>query len=362
MKVAMVVTAKTRGGVYTNVKDLLLGLHGKGHELAVFVDDALRDDFSEDLRAHPEIQIKSLKFAARERCDVWHLHLHDSFGRQALRLQLERLFWRGHRTILLDEHLPRTPRSDESLDYEPDTPPGTKKPFAKQLKSLVKRGQFFLCGSVMVHSQASADFLKNRYSTSAKRIVLVPLGVPVTPQLDSPGPSRALRILLLAVVCFRKGHDLLIEATRFAQTPWEVTFAGGGSQLRSFEALAAERAQQPIRFVGELKDPLAAIAACDVLCVPSRSDASSISGLEAMMAGKPLVVSTADGVPELVHDGVTGLIVEATDPRALAAALDKMSDIALRTTMGRNAREVMLATRTFDHMVHATIAAYQGLQ
>jgi glycosyltransferase involved in cell wall biosynthesis len=362
VKIAMVVTAKTRGGVYTNVRDITLGLHQRGHEVVIFVDEALSKDFAEDLKESPGIKIKGLRDAVRERCDVWHLHLHDSFHRNAFSLQVQRLILRGRRNILLDEHLPRTPRSDSQLAYEPDTPPGRKKPFAKQLKGVVKRLQFFLCGKVMVHSRASSDFLRARYATPLRRIVLVPYGVPITPALEAPAPSERLRILLLAVVCFRKGHDLLIEATRYAKTPWDVVFVGGGSQMETFQALATERAMQTVRFAGQMNNPGAAVAACDVLCVPSRSDASSISGLEAMMAGKPLVVSTADGVPELIDDGITGLVVDATIPQALAEALDKLADPELRASMGRSAREVMLATRTFDHMIEATIAAYQGLQ
>ena len=361
MRIAMVVTAQTRGGVYTNVKELVGGLTQVGDDVVLFVDEVLRDDFRNDLRDLANVEIHGLDQAAREHCDIWHLHLHDSFNRRALQLQLKRVLFKGRRSILIDEHLPRTPRSDSALDYEPDTPPGSKKPFAKQLKGIIKRLQYLLSGSVVVHSKASADFLSARYGTNVHRMILVPLGVPATPELEPKAASSTLQILLLAVVCFRKGHDLLIEATRFATKRWEVTFVGGGSQLDAFKELAKARGQQPIVFLGQANEPGDAIAACDVLCVPSRSDASSISALEAMMAGKPVVVSRADGVPELVHDGVTGLVVDAEDPRALAEALDKMAEETFRLQMGKEARKVMLATRTTGHMIRATRDAYKAM-
>jgi glycosyltransferase involved in cell wall biosynthesis len=275
-----------------------------------------------------------------------------------LRLQLRRLIRHGRNGVILDEHLPRTPRSDASLDWEPDTPPGRKKPFGYQLKTAWKWMQFALSSRVIVHSNASAKFLSKRYHLALSKVVTIPYGVPVAPSAPFP-PSGPLRVLLLAVVCFRKGHDVLIEATRYATTSWDVTFAGGGSQIETFRALAEERATQPIHFVGPLADPQGAIRDCDVLCVPSRSDASSISAIEAMMVGRPIVGSSADGVPEVFEDQETGLVVDVADPKDLAQALDALANRERREEMGRRARERALETRTLERMTEVTRREYR---
>ena len=72
--------------------------------------------------------------------------------------------------------------------------------------------------------------------------------------------------------------------------------------------------------------PRELIAALDVLVVASTSEGSSVVAMEAMSAGKPVVATAVGGVPEVVADGQTGLLVEPEDPKALAAAVRSLLD------------------------------------
>ena len=90
-----------------------------------------------------------------------------------------------------------------------------------------------------------------------------------------------------------------------------------------------------------------------VFCLPCRvapggdRDSMPVVIKEAMAAAVPVVSTTAVGVPEMVDDGVTGLLVEPDDPVALAGALDRLlADPALRAQMGEAGRE--LVRRRFD--------------
>ncbi len=358
MRIALVMPAPTMGGVYSHVRVLAIGLAERGHDVTVFADVSLVDRLRLDLEASA-VSIGLIDESPTAACDVWHLHLHDSFGTRSLVLHARRVIRRGTRTIILDEHLPRTARSDASLEWDPHLPPGRKKPFARQAKSLLKWLQFLMARRVVVHSEASRRFLECRYAMNTSKVVVVPLGVREPPELAPLPPSDALRVLVLAVVSARKGQDVLIEATRFARTSWEVTMVGDGPQVVEFKALAATRALQPVTFSGATEDGLAAIAACDVLCVPSRSDASSISGIEAMMAGRPVVGSDVDGVPELIVDGETGLVGPPDDPEAHASALDSLADPNIRAAMGARARTVARVRYSIDRMVAQTLAIYE---
>jgi glycosyltransferase involved in cell wall biosynthesis len=87
------------------------------------------------------------------------------------------------------------------------------------------------------------------------------------------------------------------------------------------------------------------MAAADILVAPSvvapGGDRDGIPNvvLEAMAAGLPVVAATTSGLPEAVEDGVTGLLVPASDPESLAAALDRLlADPAMRRRLGEAGR------------------------
>lgn len=79
--------------------------------------------------------------------------------------------------------------------------------------------------------------------------------------------------------------------------------------------------------------------AADVVVLPSLKEATSIAGLEAMACGKPLVGTNVGGIPYLIDDGRTGLLVEPRNPSQLAEALARvLTDDAARSEMGAAAR------------------------
>jgi 2-deoxystreptamine N-acetyl-D-glucosaminyltransferase/2-deoxystreptamine glucosyltransferase len=81
------------------------------------------------------------------------------------------------------------------------------------------------------------------------------------------------------------------------------------------------------------------LAALDVLVLPSAYEEMGSVLVEAMAAGLPVVASAVGGIPEVVQDGVTGLLVPPGDADALAAALDRLvADPALRARLAAGAR------------------------
>ena len=97
-----------------------------------------------------------------------------------------------------------------------------------------------------------------------------------------------------------------------------------------------------MRRLGPLPDPevLALYAAADIVVSPSViPDALSRVILEAMAAGRPVVATRVGGTPELVEDGLTGLLVERRDPAGMARAIGRLlEDQALAARMGAEAR------------------------
>ncbi len=103
-----------------------------------------------------------------------------------------------------------------------------------------------------------------------------------------------------------------------------------------------------VRFTGWIESMAEALAGLDALVVPSRSDdAAPNVVLESMASGKPVIGTRVGGIPELVEDGQTGLLVEKQQPAQLAECILRLAGSpGLRKRMGRAGRR--LCARRFD--------------
>jgi glycosyltransferase involved in cell wall biosynthesis len=100
-----------------------------------------------------------------------------------------------------------------------------------------------------------------------------------------------------------------------------------------------------------------------VVVLPSHREGLPLSVLEAMAHGRPVVASAVGGIPELVEDGVTGLLVPAGDVDALRAALARLlADPTLRRRMGREGRRRVAALCSRERIADATLEAYAATQ
>jgi glycosyltransferase involved in cell wall biosynthesis len=98
--------------------------------------------------------------------------------------------------------------------------------------------------------------------------------------------------------------------------------------------------------------------AADVFVLPSYAEGFPNSVLEAMSVGLPVIATSVGGVPEIVQNGVTGIVVPPRSSDALAEAIKRLiGDEAARKAMGAAAREKILAHHTFNH----SIATYRRI-
>ena len=128
---------------------------------------------------------------------------------------------------------------------------------------------------------------------------------------------------------------------------------GHGTLRRAMEErVAALDLSSHFRFLGFRPDAPRLIPAFDVITVPSHIEPLGNATLEAMAAGRPVVGSRVGGIPEMVVEGETGVLVPPQDPDALAAALEPLiASPEQRQRLGRAARE--RAERAFSLGVHA---------
>jgi glycosyltransferase involved in cell wall biosynthesis len=156
---------------------------------------------------------------------------------------------------------------------------------------------------------------------------------------DIPGRPR---VVFIGRLVRQKGVRTLVEAAGRMRTPGaQMVIVGDGPDRAEVESLAlrlgvAHRVHVT-GFVPHERVP-AVFASADVLVLPSLYEELGTVLVEAMHAGRPVVASRVDGIPEVVEDGVTGLLVAPGDAGALAQAVDRvLGDDALARRLAANA-------------------------
>jgi glycosyltransferase involved in cell wall biosynthesis len=207
-----------------------------------------------------------------------------------------------------------------------------------------------LSGSVVGVSERTARCLESDLDLPPGSVTVVPNGVPL-PAGDGARVRRDLglaadELLLLAVGNLYpvKGHRVLLEAAarlaRSTRAAWRVAIAGRGEEEPHLAAFIAEHGLAArVHLLGYRDDVADLLDAADVWVMPSFSEGLPLALLEAMRAGKAIVASRVGGIPEVVADRSTGLLVGSGDAAALAEALHELIvDAQLRSALGRNAR------------------------
>jgi glycosyltransferase involved in cell wall biosynthesis len=161
-----------------------------------------------------------------------------------------------------------------------------------------------------------------------------------------------------------KGHQTLIDAWPYVlrQVPDAYLFiAGEGSMRDAIEARAqANRVAHRVVFTGRRDDIPAVTAAFDVAVLPSHREAQGLSILEAMALSRPVVASDVGGIPEMVEDGVTGVLVPHDQPQALAAAIVRLlRDPELAATIAKAGHDLVHDRFCIELMVRAVEDIYE---
>jgi glycosyltransferase involved in cell wall biosynthesis len=160
-------------------------------------------------------------------------------------------------------------------------------------------------------------------------------------------------VAMISVLRDGKGHDIAFDAVahlRERHPGLRLLVVGDGPARRSIEALAQPLGDAVV-FAGFRGDVVDILAASDALLLPTRMDAFPTSLLEAASVGLPVVATAVGGIPEIVDDGRTGLLIDspptsAAIGRAVGRLLD---DPALRRRLGSAARERFQTCFTADH-------------
>jgi glycogen synthase len=173
------------------------------------------------------------------------------------------------------------------------------------------------------------------------------------------------RVLFVGRLAPQKGVDTLVAAAGLLKDPCaQVLLVGDGPERKALER-ETERlgVGDRLHFVGFVThDRLpAAMAHADVLVLPSLYEELGTVLLEAMQAGLPIVASKTGGIPDVIEDGVNGMLVPPGDPGALARAIDRLladRDLACRLSEGAKERG---KDYDWEMLAERVLAVYRGV-
>jgi glycosyltransferase involved in cell wall biosynthesis len=279
--------------------------------------------------------IEVLRLARRFRPDIVHTHLANAglIGRIAGRLAGARAVVHTFHGTVFEAYFGRR----ESSLY-------------LSLERILAR----LTSRIIAITPLQKEHLIARRVAPANKIAVIPLGLDLQPFLDPPDREAARRSFeipdgtLVVAVASRlvPVKDVATFLRAFGEIasdqPAVALIAGDGPERERLETLARNLGiAGRCRFLGWRANMPEFYSAADVVALSSLNEGSPVSLIEAMAAAKPVVATAVGGVPDVVVDGASGLLVHPGDAAAFGRALSALLDDAgIRTAFGRRGREI----------------------
>lgn len=224
---------------------------------------------------------------------------------------------------------------------------------------------------------AVREYLMKRFRLDADKIVSIPSGVDLRVFRAGPGSGVLRKELgvqpaqpLIGVVSFlriSKGiREFVAAAALVSRTCPDARFviAGDGYEraglVRQIEELGLG---DKCFMIGHRNDVPQVLAELDIFVLPTLDDAMPQSLTQAMAMKRPVVATAVGGIPEVIRDGVTGLLVPPGDSVSLARAIEQIiADPTLRRTLAEGGYLLIQERYTFEQMLDATESFYQHLR
>ena len=369
LRILHLITSLARGGAQSHLLELMKGQQRQGHqlELAYFKDQEMVPDFRAvtpfpnflgmETTASAALLGRLWGLISAFKPDVLHTHLlkADAYGAVAGRFGAARV-------TIASKH------NDEAA---------LRRPWVARLHGWLSRWD----DRVIVLSEHVGHYVVDVGRVPPDKIRLIYYGIDMNrPLALSDGQVREIRreldlplsgpfILSVGRLDPQKGHPYLIEAMRrvLQEVPDARLVIVGGAQQGSQEYVAELRAMAAapdlagkVIFAGQRTDVPRLMAACDIFALASLWEGFGLVFAEAMAASKPVVATNVSGIPEVVLDGETGILVPPEEADTLAVALVRLcQDPAERRRLGRNGYHRVRTRFTADRMVDETIAVYR---
>jgi glycosyltransferase involved in cell wall biosynthesis len=221
---------------------------------------------------------------------------------------------------------------------------------------------FRAAARIIVLGSVWRDFVAVNFDLPDARVLVLPNASAARP----PRAPEAVppEILFLGQLGARKGVPILIAALgRLAGTGWRAVLAGDGDAAPYRAEVERLGLSARVSFPGWLAEPdaHARLSRAAVLVLPSQAEGLPMAVVEAFAWGVPVISTPVGSTPDILHDGVQGLMIPVGDAESLAEALERLiGDAALRRRLGANARAFFAQHLDFDPYMEKLAACWRA--
>lgn len=238
--------------------------------------------------------------------------------------------------------------------------PGT--PLARRLIAwLTEKLLRPLASQIICVSEFDRQLAIDLHIGSSKSFVTIRNGIPDLSLPVADPTCHPPQIIMVARFNEQKDQATLLKAiSQLNNASIHVTFVGSGPALASCKDLAtALGVAEQISFLGDRRDVAVLLSRAQIFVLSTHYEGLPISILEAMRAGLPVIATSVSGIPEVVEDGQTGLLVPHNNSQALAQALQTLIESPqLRQRLGDAGRRRFLQEFSVERMITATRTVY----
>lgn len=233
-------------------------------------------------------------------------------------------------------------------------------------KRKVKKFLSFFTKKIVAVSEAVRDYSITRDRIKARKMMVVLNGIDIEKfsvaakeQFNDPPV-----IGVIGRLDEQKGHKYLFETLNLIKTiPWILWVVGDGSLKNNLELLAKDlNLRERIIFLGARRNIPEILSQIDIFVLPSLWEGLGLAVLEAAAAGKPIVASRVGGIPEIIKDGETGILVLPKNVKSLADGLEHvLLGVSEAKEMGERARRMVREKFSAEKMAESYGKLYDEL-
>lgn len=214
-------------------------------------------------------------------------------------------------------------------------------------------------------SGAVKDYMVNKNITRPGKVVVIYNGVEEAKEKANVFENeKEIKIVTVGTLNRQKGMQYLIKALpkvikEFPDVKLEIV--GDGGYKKDLQSQVKHlKLKDHVKFVGFLPDVEKYLAKFDIYVQPSLSESFGLAIVQAMGAGLPVIATNTGGIPEIITDGITGLLVESKDSKAISEALiELLRDPKKAREMGKVAREEVKLKFNLQDMIDELEVTYE---
>lgn len=374
MKVVILTStfSPTIGGAEVVIAELSNALHNLGVDVTIIAPRLVRENHAYNAYSTLTVNVPVKRIRL-----IRQVHATLKFGRSANVVHAHFLYPSGF-VGLIHKYFLRKPCvvTMHGADIQVDKSTGYGKRIDWRLDLIIK----FVLRNVDVLIAPSKLLAEEAIKAGAdpSKVHIIPNGVDISrfnPSISGKMIRKRLGIgpdehVVLTISRFhpKKGHAFLVKAIpmvlkEFPDTKFVLCGEGPEKQtiINMVKSLGLFKNVLFAGFIDEKEKPMY-YAAADVFALPSLVEGAPIVILEALASGKPLVASRTGNIPELVRDGVSGILVNPQDTVQIAKAIIRyLENPSLREIGGITGREEIVKNYSWETIAKKTLALYERL-